>query len=183
MDDLAPIIESARQPAVSAMERLRQRDQVANRYPVIIDREWAKERLEVVEAITRAKRTGGNASDLEARLAELEERRGEAVLEFTFRHCSPVRYETLLHEHRPTAEQREEAKGQPANLQPRWAPSFRPALVEEVLIEPKFSREEIGELFGEGAEQSILSPAEAMELFSAAMAASNIVARFETAEP
>lgn len=182
MDDLAPIIESARRPAATAMERLRQRDQVANRYPVIIDREWAKERLEVVEAITRAKRTGGDPTDLEAKLAELEERKGEAVLEFTFRHCSPVRFESLLHEHRPTAEQREEAKGLPANLQPRWAPSFRPALVAEVLIEPKLSPEEIGELFGEGGNGSVLSPAEAMELFSAAMAASNNVPRFETIE-
>lgn len=179
MDD--PIAKSAKKPVASAMERLRQRDQVASTYSVVVDREWAKEHLEVVEAIARAERLGEADPMLEARRAELEKRRGDAVVEFKFRHCSPVRYESLLNEYRPTAEQRQQAEGMPASAQPRWAPGFRPALVAAVVVEPKLTEEEIVELFGEEGE-SILSPGEAMELFVAAIAASNNVPRFVPAD-
>ena len=118
-------------------------------------------------------------ADLEKRKAKLEARKGDAVLEFRFRHCSPVRYETLLSEYRPTEEMRQEAAGQPNRVQPMWRPEFRPAFVEEVLLDPKLTRAEIDELFMPTTEDAPLSPAEASELFSAALLASNTVIRFE----
>ena len=170
----------------SPIDRLRGRGQVAGSYPVVIDRDWAAAMLRVTEEITSSnllgigsKATVKTTDRLKVEKQDLEARRGEAVIEFRFRHCSPLRYERMLSEHRPTDEQREEAKANGMGAAPRWSTGFRPAFVHEVLIEPILSREEVDELFGEGVEQSILTPGEAAELFTAALVASNNVARFE----
>ena len=182
MDDTkaakATIADSARPAAASAMARLRSRGQVAGTYTVVLDRDWAREHLEVTEALERAKRLGSSAAELEQRKAALDAGRAEAVLEFQFRHCSPVRYETLLSEYRPTEEMRQEAAGRPGGQQPMWRPDFRPAFVEEVLIDPPLTRAEIDELFM-SSDSAPISPAEASELFAAALMASNTVIRFE----
>ena len=173
------LVEAARPAAASAISRLRNRNKVAGTYSVALDREWVEEIRKVKEELDRA-RSGilstakSDLKALEARLAALEERRGEAVLEFKFRHCSPVRYDTLIAGHRPDEEQ---LKKDPKAM---WQPSFRPAFVEEVLIEPELTHDEILELFGEDkAGSSLLSPAEAASLFSAALIASNSAPRIE----
>lgn len=191
-DSTTTIADTARPAARSAIERLRTRDEVAGTYPVVIDREWAAEMLAVSEKLAGFGLAVGNKSrqaevaTLEARKAELEERKVDAIIEFKFRHCSPVRFEDLLSKHRPTDEQREQAK-LPGQVAPRWAASFRPAFVAEVLISPVLTGDEVLELFGEDTivtedgvtDRSLLSPGEAAELFTAAMIASNNVARFE----
>ena len=178
MEDI--IVETARPAAATAIERLRNRNKVAGTYLVALDREWAEEMRKVRADMDRLSTFTSNADakrqfkEAEARKAELEERRGDAVLEFKFRHCSPVRYDTLVAAHRPTKEQLEK------DPKLTFSPSFRPALLAEVLIEPALTLEEINEMFGEGdSEDSLLSPAEAASLFSAALIASNSVTRLE----
>ena len=184
--DTEAIVESARVPTLNAMERLRQRDKVASTYSLVLDREWAKAHMDACLELERAKR-GDNFEEIaaaELAKAELAGQREGAVLEFQFRHCSPVRYETLMSDHRPTEKMREETKGQPLSAQPRWAPTFRPAFIMETLISPILIAEEIEELFDPPPElAAILSPAEAAELFMAALMASNSVTRFELDSP
>jgi len=179
-----PNTTAARPAASSALERLRNRDKVVGSYTVVLKPEWADERVAVLTELESLanhltnKQAKARHDQLTARLAELEEQRGDAVLEFKFRHCSPVRYETLLSEHRPTDDQREQAKGM-GRQSPNWAPSFRPAFIHEVLVEPELTEEVCYELFGEASEHSLLTPGEAAELFTAALMASNTVRRFE----
>lgn len=171
------IATSAQLPVEQALERLRNRDRCAATYTLVLDREWAKEHFEACEALALAHRVGRaeRITECEEAKAKLADRRAEAVMEFGFRHCSPVRYESLLAAHRPTEEQRQEAKELPSTQQPRWAPSFRPAFVAETLLFPVMTAEEVETLF----DGDLLSPAEAAELFMTALVASNQVTRFE----
>lgn len=184
MEDLTSVADTARPAAASAIDRLRNRDRIASTYIVVTDREWAEEMLKTREELKALstfltnKANKDRYAELEGRLAELESRKGDAVVEFKFRFCSPVRYEKLLSANRPTDEQREQAKAEGGRA-PNWAPTFRPALISEVLAEPQLSEEEVTALFGDEQGDSLLSPAEAMELFTTALMASNSVPRFE----
>lgn len=189
MQDHNTNIEAAKEPVGRAIDRLRNRDKVAGTYTVVLDREWAAARLEAVEELSVLTPIGKPTPEQQARIDELhndiwllDQRRSEAVIEFKFRHCSPVRYEQLLSDHRPSDEQRKQAAEMGSRV-PTFAPSFRPAFVHEVLLEPAMNIEEITELFGEtpgGDVHGLLNNGEAAELFTAAMVASNNVPRFET---
>jgi hypothetical protein len=148
------------------LRQLRSRSEEAGRYELVVDSEWA-DRLAKVYAELGRDPSRARKAELEAEAAELEARKGEAVVTFTFRRLPPEQYEALLAKHPPSAEQRkeEDAAKTPPMMRSTWNPeTFQPAAILATVITPELDEAAVKELH-----TSILSHAEWAQLFNAAM--------------
>lgn len=104
------------------------------------------------------------------KVAEFRAQQAEYVIQFKFRSMSPREYDGLVKRHRPTAEQRQEAKRNNEQA-PGWnIDTFPPALVAACLLEPAWTADEIELLYDPG---SAWNPAELFALFQAAQRSVN----------
>lgn len=130
----------------------------------------AKMQLEALEAADAPKSTLINKKKAEVKesLREMEEAKAlaeEEVVTFKFRSVGRDKVDDLIETHPPTADQKAKAKKAGAD-EPQWnVDTFPPALIAMTLQEPKFTEEEVAEIWS----SDDWNEAEVMALFTTAM--------------
>lgn len=148
-------------PADPVEELLAGKRLFTEQLPVVKDQVWLAEQVTAAQKVERLRSgiesgrlTGENLAvveqqlaEAEAVLAEVESRRGPAVIEFELLGLSSYEYDLLLKEHKPTPEQRKAAslEGQV----PMWnTETFPAALVAACVVGPtKLTADQVARMF------------------------------------
>ena len=126
--------------------------------------EAAIEEVEREKYFTQVADKRGDLEEAQERVDALVAQSDEKTIEFTFHGLSPSNYDKLVMRHRPTPEQRQEAKRN--NMQaPQWnVDTFPPALIARCLVSPAWTEEQVASLWSDDN----WNPAELQSLFQAA---------------